>query len=150
MVVLNCNNAATNIGYFFRNDEKRLIFIALTYLDIFLPVMAYIYIVIIYIPFFNGFQFAASWGSTIYSRLKQPDLFQISQIILSYPLADCFEFQACLAGRCLCSQNINKYLNKPVKSSTHVSGYFTYKSTTTRCSNSKITQDMIRTFGCSH
>ena len=36
-------------------------------------------------------------------------------IILSYPLADYFEFRACLAGRCLCSQNIYKYSNKPAK-----------------------------------
>ena len=137
MLVLNCNTAATNIGYFFRNDEKRLIFIALTYLGIFLLVITHIYVVIIYIPFFNGFQFAASWGSTIYFKLKQPDLFKISQIIVSYPLADCFEFRACLAGRCLCSQNINKYSNKPAKSSNHVSGYFT--NTTTRSCSSKIT-----------
>ena len=30
-------------------------------------------------------------------------------------LAVNFEFRACLAGRCLCSQNINKYSNKPAK-----------------------------------
>ena len=28
---------------------------------------------------------------------------------------DCFEFRACLAIRCLCSQNIKKYSNKPTK-----------------------------------
>ena len=27
----------------------------------------------------------------------------------------CFEFRVCLAGRCLCSQKINKYSNKPAK-----------------------------------
>ena len=26
-----------------------------------------------------------------------------------------FEFRTCLAGRCLCSQNIKKYSNKPAK-----------------------------------
>ena len=50
--------------------------------------------------------------STKATTLKQPDLLKISQIILSYPLADYFEFRACLADRCLCSQNINKYSNK--------------------------------------
>ena len=35
-----------------------------------------------------------------------PDLLQISRIILSYPLADCFEFRACFARRCLWCQNI--------------------------------------------
>ena len=30
-------------------------------------------------------------------------------------MADYFEFRACLAGRCLCSQNIYKYSNKPAK-----------------------------------
>ena len=30
-------------------------------------------------------------------------------------LAVNFEFRACLAGRCLCSQNINKYSNNPTK-----------------------------------
>ena len=30
-------------------------------------------------------------------------------------MADCFEFRTCLASRCLCSQNINKYSNKPTK-----------------------------------
>ena len=44
-----------------------------------------------------------------------PDLIKISRIILSYPLADSFEFRVCLAGICLCSQNINKYSNKPAK-----------------------------------
>ena len=38
-----------------------------------------------------------------------------SGIILSYPLVDCFEFRTCLAGRCLCSQKINKYSNKPAE-----------------------------------
>ena len=46
--------------------------------------------------------------------LKLPDLLKISQIILSYPLADCIEFSACLAGGCMCSQNISKYSKKPV------------------------------------
>ena len=41
--------------------------------------------------------------------------FKIYQIILSYPLVDCFQFRACLASRCLRSQNIYKYSNKPVK-----------------------------------
>ena len=36
----------------------------------------------------------------------------IGHNILSYPLADCFEFRACLADRFLCSQKINKYSNK--------------------------------------
>ena len=49
------------------------------------------------------------------NTLKLPDLLKISQIICSYPLADCSEFRACLAGRCLCSQNINKHRNKPAK-----------------------------------
>ena len=40
---------------------------------------------------------------------------QIYRIILSYPLADWFEYKFCLVGRFLCSQNINKYLNKPFK-----------------------------------
>ena len=44
---------------------------------------------------------------------KVANLLKICPIILWYPLADCFEFRACLAGRCLCSQNINKYSNKP-------------------------------------
>ena len=43
------------------------------------------------------------------NTLKLPDLLKISQIILSCPLADCFEFRAFLARRCLCSQNISKY-----------------------------------------
>ena len=47
--------------------------------------------------------------------LKQQDLLKISWIILSYPLADCFEFRACLPGRRLCSQTINKYSNNPTK-----------------------------------
>ena len=41
-----------------------------------------------------------------------------SQNVLNYsfiPLVDCFEFRICLAGGCLCSQNINKYSNKPAK-----------------------------------
>ena len=38
-----------------------------------------------------------------------------TQFILSYPLADYFAFKACFAGRCLCSQNMNKYSNKPTK-----------------------------------
>ena len=42
--------------------------------------------------------------------LKKSDL-KISQIILLYPLVDCFDFRASLAGRFMCSQNINKYLN---------------------------------------
>ena len=41
--------------------------------------------------------------------LKLPDLLKISPNILSYPLADCCEFRACMAVRCLCSQNIIKY-----------------------------------------
>ena len=48
-------------------------------------------------------------------RTKKQGLLTISQIILSYPLADSFEFRACFASRCLCSQNINKYSNKPTK-----------------------------------
>ena len=37
-----------------------------------------------------------------------------TEIILSYCLADCFEFRACLAARCVCAaKNINKYSNKP-------------------------------------
>ena len=47
--------------------------------------------------------------------LKQPDLLKISGSILPYPLAECFEFSACLAGRCFSSQNINKYSNNPTK-----------------------------------
>ena len=43
------------------------------------------------------------------NTLKLPDLLKISQIILSCPLADCFEFRAFLARRCLCSQNRSKY-----------------------------------------
>ena len=43
------------------------------------------------------------------------DILKISQFILSYPLADCFEFRTSLACRCLCSQNISKYSNKPSK-----------------------------------
>ena len=35
--------------------------------------------------------------------------------IFLYPLADYFEFKTCLAGRCLCSQNMNKYSNQPTK-----------------------------------
>ena len=35
-------------------------------------------------------------------------------------LAVNFEFRACLAGMCLCSQNINKYLNKPLISWSHL------------------------------
>ena len=31
------------------------------------------------------------------------------------PLWDCFELRTCLTGRCLCSQNINKYSNKPAQ-----------------------------------
>ena len=50
-----------------------------------------------------------------YAKVARTDLHKISRIILSYPLAECFEFRACLAGRCLCSQNIKKYLNKPAK-----------------------------------
>ena len=46
---------------------------------------------------------------------KMPDLLKISRIILSYPLADCFGFRSCLAGRCLCRQKINKYSHKPLK-----------------------------------
>ena len=46
------------------------------------------------------------------AKLKQPDLLRISRIILSYPLVDCFELQGLLG---LCSQNINKYSNKPAK-----------------------------------
>ena len=49
------------------------------------------------------------------NTLKLPDLLKISQIILSCPLADCFEFRAFLASRFLCSQNIKKYSNKPAK-----------------------------------
>ena len=30
-------------------------------------------------------------------------------------MADSFELRACLADKCLCSQNINKYSNKPTK-----------------------------------
>ena len=45
----------------------------------------------------------------------KPDLLKISWIILSYLLVDCFEFRTYLTGRCLCSQNINKYSNKPAK-----------------------------------
>ena len=38
---------------------------------------------------------------------------KISRIILSYPLADCFEFRACLAGRCLFMQpKYKQILNK--------------------------------------
>ena len=38
---------------------------------------------------------------------------------------DCFEFRACLAGRCLCSQNSNEYSNKPAKGIIlRRSGYF--------------------------
>ena len=61
-------------------------------------------------------QFALKKTSIRYAiDLKYPDLLKISGIILSYHLADCFELKACLAGRFLCSQNINKYSNKPVK-----------------------------------
>ena len=47
---------------------------------------------------------------------------------ISYPLMDCFEFRACLAGsRCLCSQNLNEYSNKPAKGIIlRRSGYFKY------------------------
>ena len=44
--------------------------------------------------------------------VKQPD-FKITRVILPYPFVDCFELMAFWAGRCLCSQNINKYSNKP-------------------------------------
>ena len=42
-------------------------------------------------------------------------VFKFSWIIHSYPLADCFEIRTCLIDKCLCSQNINKYSNKPAK-----------------------------------
>ena len=46
---------------------------------------------------------------------------------ISYPLMDCFEFRACLAGRCLCSQNLNENSNKPAKGIIlRRSGYFKY------------------------
>ena len=39
----------------------------------------------------------------------------------------CFEFRACLAGRCLCSQNLNEYSKKPAKGIIlRRSGYFEY------------------------
>ena len=47
--------------------------------------------------------------------LVEPELLKISLIILSYSLAECFEFMTCLAVRCMCSKNINKYSNKPAK-----------------------------------
>ena len=47
--------------------------------------------------------------------LKQPDLLNISRIILSYPLADYFQLMISLAGRCMSSQNINRYSNQPNK-----------------------------------
>ena len=63
--------------------------------------------------------------------LMLPDLLKISGIIFSYHLADGFEFRACLADRCLCSQNIYKYLNKSFKGYKRIiqealrrSGYF--------------------------
>ena len=46
--------------------------------------------------------------------LVEPELLKYL-IMLSYSLADCFEFMACLAVRCMCSKNINKYSNKPAK-----------------------------------
>ena len=82
--------------------------------------------------------------STKATTLKQPDLLKISQIILSYPLADYFEFRACLADRCLCSQNINKYSNKHANEciqkndskSVRQSGYF-------RCQTCPVLQSSI-------
>ena len=63
--------------------------------------------------------------------LMLPDLLKISGIIFSYHLPDGFEFRACLASRCLCSQNINKYSNKHASKGyeriiprLRISGYF--------------------------
>ena len=53
----------------------------------------------------NGFP-----TTTLSYFLKQPDLLKISWIFLSYPLVDCFEFRACLLGRCFSSQNIKKQI----------------------------------------
>ena len=42
------------------------------------------------------------------------------QIMRLLGLADFFKFRACLAGRYLCSQNVNKYSKQPAKPSKHV------------------------------
>ena len=62
------------------------------------------------------------WGKILYFwRMCYLICFLKSQ----YPLMDCFEFRACLAGRCLCSQNLNEYSNKPAKGIIlRRSGYF--------------------------
>ena len=54
---------------------------------------------------------------TLWQKSSQILLKSLELLSLSCPLADCFEFRACLAGRCLCtcSQNINKYSNKSAK-----------------------------------
>ena len=62
---------------------------------------------------YRAFRFIHDWSPSHPLGAKKNnlmlDLLKISRIILSYPLVDCFEFNACLASRCLCSQNINKY-----------------------------------------
>ena len=58
----------------------------------------------------------SSYKEIVSIMLKSNSPDYLSQDVRMSLLAGYFEFRACLAGRCLCSQNIvNKYLNKSAK-----------------------------------
>ena len=55
-------------------------------------------------------------ATELYALVVRTKVYAISYPPLDHEiagLADFFKFRACLAGRYLCSQNVNKYSNKP-------------------------------------
>ena len=58
--------------------------------------------------------------TTFFIQLKSKPFLIRRQIMRLLGLADFFKFRACLAGRYLCSQNVNKYSKQPAKPSKHV------------------------------
>ena len=48
-------------------------------------------------------------------KMSKLQIIKVATRFSFLPLWDCFELRACLTGRCLCRQNINKYSNKPAQ-----------------------------------
>ena len=74
---------------------------------------------------FHSLQICVGFGKTapnivVSSTLKSTPFLVRRQIMRLLGLADFFKFRACLAGRYLCSQNVNKYSKQPAKPSKHV------------------------------
>ena len=62
--------------------------------------------------YYNVFRYFSSFHAE--KKMSKLQIIKVARFSF-IPLWDCFELRTCLTGRCLCSQNINKYSNKPAQ-----------------------------------